>query len=376
MQHLIKLIVVVLMFFSCSEQEKITELNFGYIGPLSTRATFLGIGPAKAIELTVEQYNENRKEGEPKINFFYEDDKWEKDLALPMYKKLRKEHNIDVIFMSNTDGTVSIQKEILKDNVICVNPLNSDELLSNLNDHTFKVAKNTEDANGLVGHRILELGLSKTVIFHFPNDYMTRAAKAVEKVLKAENKECKVITSEKNQVDFKEQLIQLKADGYDSYTIFGYNNFGHTVRQARELGIEAPFFGSNTFLEEEFYDNSNGTCIGAEFAFFTTVDGNEILADKFIQDYVTRFNEKPTAVWPTLQACDASNMVIDIVRNINKKNGDEAFVMDDWIIEELFKTTYFEGVCGNLSVGEDGAARGIYFSLYRCVDKMKIEKVN
>lgn len=363
-----------LIFTGCSNKVEVKELNFGYIGPLSTRATFLGVGPAKAIGLNIEQYNENRKEGEPKINYFTEDDKWEKSLAIPKYQKLRNEHNIDVLFISNSDGTVALQDKILEDNVICINPLNSDDLLSALNDHTFKVAKNTEDANGLVGHRIIELGYKKTAIFHFPNDYMTRAAKSVEKILLSENLNCKLIKTEKNKTDFTKELKILKAEEYDSYIIFGYNKYGYVIKQARELGINAPFFGANTFLEEEFFDNSAGTGIGAEFAFFTTVDGNEFLANEFIDDYKIRYNESPPAIWPTLQACDASRIVIDAVREVNKSKP-ENIAFDNWLRDELFNTTYFEGVCGNLSIGKDGAARGIYFSLYKCVGRMEIEKI-
>lgn len=368
----IKISIITCLFLACSEHEEIKEVNFGYIGPLSTRATVLGIGPSKSIALVVEQYNKNRKEDEPKINFFFEDDMWEKDLALPKYNKLKREHDIDVLFISNTDGTVALQDILIKDKVVCINPINNDELLSSLNKNTFKVAKRTEVVNGLVGHRIIELGLKKTVIFHFPNDFMTRGAKSVESILNKEGILNKLIEVSKDKTDFKEELLDLKNEGYDSYCFFGYKNFGFAMKQARELGIEAKFFGSTTLLEQDFYDNSKGAIVGTEMPFFTTIDGNEVLADEFIDSYVQKYGNKPSAVWPALQSCDAGKMLINIVRNVNKSQPDD---FPEYLKKELYNTTYFEGVCGNLSIGKDGASRGVYFTLYEYVSEMKVEKI-
>ncbi|MDG1476299.1 MAG: hypothetical protein P8Q14_04070 [Vicingaceae bacterium] len=76
------LIVVLMLFIYGCGAHKIEEINIGFIAPLSTRATDLGIDPSKAMELAIEQYNLKRKEGQPKVNLFLEDDEWDKDNAL------------------------------------------------------------------------------------------------------------------------------------------------------------------------------------------------------------------------------------------------------------------------------------------------------
>lgn len=137
--------------------------------------------------LAVEQYNLNRKENEPKVNLFINDDKWNPDNAIPAYEKLKKEHDISVAFVSHSNSTINIQDHVLKDKVILVNPLNNGELLDSLNKNTFKIAKSTEQANGLIAIRIIELGLKKTAVFKFPNDYMTRASMEVKRLLEKSN---------------------------------------------------------------------------------------------------------------------------------------------------------------------------------------------
>lgn len=367
------LLSLIVLFNSCSSPS-IREINIGYIGPLSTRATDLGVAPSKAMLLAVEKYNANKLPSEPTVNLFIEDDQWEKDNAIPLYDKLRKEHKIDVLFISNSDGTVALEEKVQEDNVIVVNPLNNDELLSGLNRNVFKIAKSTEEANGVIGVRLVELGVKKVMIFHFPNDFMTRGANAVKKILDEANISNKLYKAEKENTNFVEELKKCKSEGCDAYVMFGYKNFGYAMKQARELGIKAPFFGSTVLLDPAFYDNSEGAIIGTECTFFTPPDGNYYLANQFLEDYFEKYNERPFSIWPPLQAYDAMNMVLSQVKTVNETKEDESD-FGDWLRKKLYRIDYFQGVCGNLSIKEDGASQGIYFSLYRYEAKGKLVKV-
>lgn len=360
-------IFIILLISSCTKPA-VQEINLGYIGPLTVRATDLGIGPSHAMTLAVDQYNSTREEWEPKVNIFIEDDQWEKSKAQPAYDKMRLEHKIDVLFISNTGGTVALQGSIMRDKVICINSLNSDELLSSMNENTFTVAKSTEDANGLVGLRIIEKGLKKVVILHYPNDFMSRAAKAVKKILDEREVENIVLPVEIDNIDFTEILQKCKDENYDAYVFFGYKAFGFASKQARELGIDAQLYGSTTLLDPAYYDNSEGAIIGSEFPFFLPQDGNDALATEFLDAFEIKFGEKPTSVWPTLQAYDAMNIVLEQLKDINNEKDPETSV-GDWLKEKLPYVTYFQGVCGNLSIDPDRRTRGIYFSLYSYTSK-------
>ncbi|SDL48081.1 amino acid/amide ABC transporter substrate-binding protein, HAAT family [Kriegella aquimaris] len=377
MEHIgLKMFVILTLLVSligCKES-KSEEINIGYIGPLSKRATDLGIGPSNALQLAVDQYNASRSDDALKVNLFIEDDQWEKDNALPAYHKLRKEHDIDIVYISNTDGTIALQDAILKDQVILINPLNSDALLSSLNQNTFKIAKATEEANGLIAIRIIELGLKKVLVLTYPNDYMSRAATSCKSLLDNVGVENKVTLVGKDETDFKDELQTAKDAGVDAYVFFGYKEFGFAMKQARDLGIEAPFFGSTVLLDPEFFSNSEGTIIGTECSFFTPADGNYVLADEFMDSYKNKFGSSPVSVWPAMQAYDAMNMVLQEIANITEtKNRNEAF--DDWLRNRLFDISYYQGVCGNISIAEDGASRGIYFSLYQYASEGKLSKV-
>jgi len=372
-----KLIVLVLSFVailsSCNKSE-VKEINIGYIGPMSTRATDLGVAPSKAMQLAIEDYNSTKNGSQPKINLFIEDAKWEKELALSAYEKLRKEHNIDIVFISNTDGTIKIQEKIMEDGVIAINPLNNDKVLSSLNKNTFTIAKSTEEAHKSLAIRIIELGLKKVLILHYPNQFMSIGGNAIKDILTEKGVENEIIQVDKNQTNFTEILKKAKENETEAYVFLGYKDFGFAMKQARDLEIEAPFFGSTTLLDPDFFANSEGAIIGTECTFFTPLDGNYILASEFLQDYKKKFGEEPYSIWPPMQAYDAMNLLINEVKTINQdKTEDQSQV--DWLRDRLLKVKYYQGVCGNISILDDGSSRGIYFSLYKVESDGKLIKV-
>ena len=358
---------ILIGFCSC-ESETVKEINIGYIGPLSVRATDLGIGPSNAMQLAVEEYNANRLENEPKLNLFIEDDKWDPENAIPAYNKLRKEHNIGIVFIGNTNSTFKLQDLILKDQVILINPLNSGNLIDSFNKNTFRIAKSTEQTNGLIAYRIIELGLKKVALFKFPNNYMSQATKEVKSILKDSKVAIKIIPVEVGQTSFKPLLLELQKDQYDAYAFFGYRELGFAMKEARELGITAPFYGSTVLLDPEFYNTSDGTITGTEYPFFTPSDGNYILALEFLSRYENKFSKKPTSYWPTAQAYDALNIIINQVKTINTLK-DKSTPFDEWLRNALHRVNYYQGVCGNIAISENGASKGIYFTLYNYESK-------
>ena len=267
-----------------------------------------------------------------------------------------------------------MQDEILKDGVIAVNPLNNDALLAAQNQNTFSIAKTTEEANGLIAIRIIELGLKKVLLMHYPNDFMTRGATAAKDLLDGAHISNNIVSVEVGETDFTEVLTKYQKSNYDAFVFFGYKEFGFAMKQARDLGITAPFFGSTVLLDPAFYTNSEGAIIGTECSFFTPADGNYVLANNFLEDYQSEYGVTPTSVWPPMQAYDAMNLVIQQVRTINdakEKNLD----FTNWLRSRLQDVQYFQGICGNISISKDGSSKGIYFSLYRYESEGKLVKV-
>lgn len=361
-----------LLLQSCSKAPK--EIHVGFIAPLSERATDLGIAPSKAMELAVEEYNQNKPEQAPRIVLHLCDDQWSKENALPCYNQLKNDHNIQVVFIGNSDGTLAIQESIERDKVIAVNPINNDSLLSSLNANTFKIAKTTEEANSIIGIRIIELGLKNVLLMNYPNDFMRRATRSVTSLLQERNIPYRVIETPKGQMEFSNETQLAVQQGYDAVVFFGYKEFGFAMKEFREAGITARFFGSTVLLDPLYFTNSDGHIIGTECTFFTQQDGNYVLAENFLTNYHNKFKDRPVSVWPVLQSYDAMKIVLDQFKEYDEATAEHNFA--NWLRSRLLNVRRFRGVCGNISITHDGSSRGIYFSLYKYQAKGTLVKLN
>ncbi|MFT6718035.1 MAG: branched-chain amino acid transport system substrate-binding protein [Sphingobacteriales bacterium] len=378
-----KIFLPYIIFFSCfigimmvaCTKQPVEEIHIGYIGPLTTRATDLGMDPSRAMEMAVQQYNENREDEQPEVILHVEDDQWDAKKTLEAYHNMRFQHNIKVVFVSNSDGTVALQETIKKDQVILINPLNNDEHLSALNKNTFKIGKTTEEAHLVVGIRIIEMGLKHVAVLHYPNNFMTLSSMVVKNLLDAHGVKNDVIEIKKEQTDFKELMAICKKNEHDGLVFFGYKNLGFAMKQARDIGLNVPFFGSTVLSDPAYFKNSQGAIVNTECTYFSEKDGNPILAKQFLTDFVATYGKKPVSVWPAMQAFDSMNILLQQIHKINEESNFKKQAFDVWLRNHLFKVRGFRGVCGNISILEDGSSRGIYFSLYTYTSEGTFTKV-
>ncbi|SFT36701.1 ABC-type branched-chain amino acid transport system, substrate-binding protein [Lishizhenia tianjinensis] len=375
MHHLFSTILffLTLVLFSGCTSKKVEQINIAYIGPLSGTAIDLGVPAKNSIALSIKKYNATRNADQPEIIFHWADDNWEGYKAAHLYDSLNALHDLDIVFISNTEGTIALQDRVAKNKDILINPLNSDSLLSSMNKNTFTIAKKTEEANQIIGFRMIELGLKKNAVLYYPNDFMQRAARSVEEVIEHTNYTCTLIETQKGDSNFRDVLQRLKDENYESIAFFGYANFGHAMKQAREMGISVPFFGSTVLLDTNYYLNAQESIIGTECTYFNLADGNYPLAKEFISQFYKEYNRKPLSTWPALQAWDASEIILSFIRGVNQS---EDFTDLTTYIQNSFEDLeFYQGVCGNISIDENGAAKGIYFSLYEYSGKNSLSKV-
>tara|TARA_B110000211_G_C14045981_1_gene538970 strand:+ start:586 stop:1716 length:1131 start_codon:yes stop_codon:yes gene_type:complete len=360
-------------FYSC-QSNKIEKIKIGYIGPLTETATDFGIGSSNALQLLVTEYNQDRDKDQPEAELYIEDDKWKKENAIPCYKKLKEKHDIDMVFMSNTDGTVALQDLLIKDDIILVNLLNNDALLSSLNKNTFKIGKKTEDAGEMVALRIAELELNNVKIFYYPNDFMKRVAMETYNDLKLRNITCEIKEVDPNQKSFTKEIKKGKEDGTDCFVYFTYHQASIFLDQCMKSNVKPHFFGINLFIDKDVIERTAKDSLFIEIPFFTHRDGNKFKAEELLVKYKAKYQNVPETYWSIFQAYDAGGLVMDILGNINEQEIEKK-ELTNYLRESLFSVNLYNGVCGNISIGKDGASKGIYFSLYRYNGKSELESV-
>lgn len=366
-------LLLLILLISCSEKE-IEQIHIGFISPQSHRATNLGIAPGKAMQLALQQYNESRKATEPEIILHLADDQWDESRSVPLYNQLKSKHNIDALFISNSNGTLALQNYLLKDDIIAINPLNNDKYLRENSNNTFFIAKSTEQANKVIAHRILQLQKKKVAIFRPDYNFFKVAAETIKSELAMKGISVEIIPTKLSQHDYNSELKLLKEESFDAYCFFGYVELGFAMKQARDMGITAPFFGCTEILDDKFFDYSEGTIKGTEFSYFTRLDGNKTLAAQFFEDYRIEYSQMPPSDWPPMQAYDAMNIFISAIRDINDKKIQRKN-LSNHLAKNLKSIKNYAGVCGFLNMKDNQSIEGINFNLYELTNKNQTEKV-
>lgn len=149
--------------------------------------------------------------------------------------------------------------------------------------------------------------------------------------------------------DFSSQLLNISNKNPD--VIFAPGNFTESamvIQQARQLGIEVPIIGGDTWETPEFIDIGQEFVEGAVLStFFTSETAITEESQKFLDAYKEKYGKEPAAV--TALAYDAYLLVLDA---IERANSTDPVAIRDAIAE----TSGFQGAAGIVTLDANGDA--------------------
>ncbi len=149
--------------------------------------------------------------------------------------------------------------------------------------------------------------------------------------------------------DFSSQLLNISNKNPD--VIFAPGNFTESamvIQQARQLGIEVPIIGGDTWETPEFIDIGQEFVEGAVLStFFTSETAITEESKKFLDAYREKYGKEPAAV--TALAYDAYLLVLDA---IERANSTDPVAIRDAIAE----TSGFQGAAGIVTLDANGDA--------------------
>lgn len=168
--------------------------------------------------------------------------------------------------------------------------------------------------------------------------------------------------------DFHQILEKSKSAGADGYVFFGYREIGFAMKQTRELGITSTFYSVNVITDPVLQENSGGAVNGTYFAHFTSLDGNRVETDEFLNKFFNVYGRKPFLEWTAMQSYDAARILFSTIQAATHETGD----FTENLRNKLLETSNFEGVSGNITILPSGASRGIYTQLYIMKDQKAV----
>jgi branched-chain amino acid transport system substrate-binding protein len=199
-----------------------------------------------------------------------------------------------------------------------------------------------------------EVGARKVAIVQeISNDYSVGLAKfftdQFKKLTGDENAIIGVSNYNTGDMDFTAQLTNLKSMKPDA--IFAPGNYTESallIKQARELGLDIPFLGGDTWEAPEFLDVGKEAVEGAVFStFFTTEVPITETSKLFIEEYRKEYNKEPAAV--TALGFDAYMVILDAIERAGS-------VDQNAVRDAIAATKGYPGAAGIITLDANGDA--------------------
>lgn len=337
------------------------QLTVGWIGTLTGPARILGVDNLNAVKLALFEYERNKAPGDPKISLVTADDEYSDAKTMLEYNKMIKTAKPVAIMVCTYSGLKQVAAKALEDSILLVNPIDNDQKISTLNHNIFLIAKETEGLAGVVANAIIDQNKKNiAVIYYGDDDFMRTLAGISNEILQNNGNKVRMFEYKRGTSDFNSLLEKAKADNSDGYVFYGYQEIGYAMKQARDMGVRAQFYSVNVITDPVLQQNSQGAVNGTYFAHFTSLDGNRVKTDEFLNNYFKAFHMKPALEWTAMQGYDAATILFSAIRTAGSQEGN--FI--DNLRKQLLETSNFEGISGNISILPSGASRGIYPRLY------------
>ncbi len=245
--------------------------------------------------------------------------------------------------------------DVIKDKVPTVGASCTNPLVTQGNDWYFRVCFiDPFQGKVMATYSYENLGARKAAIIQeVNNDYAIGLAKFYTDAFKELTGDDDSIVSVANyntgDQDFNAQLTNINSANPD--VIFAPGNFTESaliVKQAKQLGIDVPIIGGDTYETPEFVDIGGEAVEGCVFStFFTSETPITAESETFLAEYREEYGKEPAAV--TALAYDAYILILDA---IERAGSTDPVALRDALAE----TEGFEGAAGIITLDENGDA--------------------
>lgn len=251
--------------------------------------------------------------------------------------------------LSMAAGNIVKESKVPAIGTSCTNP----QVTAN-NDYYFRACFIDPFQGTVMANYAYKNGARKVAIVQeVSNDYSVGLAKffveAFKKLTGDPNCIIDVANYQTGDKDFTAVLTNLKAKNPDA--VFAPGNFTESallIKQARQLGIEAPFMGGDTWETQEFIDVGGKDVEGCTLS--TAFDREKATteeAQKFLKAYTEEYKGEPSAL--TALGYDAYLIAIDGIKRANSLDPQK-------VRDAIAKTKDLEAVTGKTTLDENGDA--------------------
>ena len=338
------LIYLISLFLSTNA---FADVKIGVVLPTSGPIASFGQENINGLKLALEKIKKTSKQ---KLILFFEDDKSEGIEATNAIRKLLNVDKVSVVIGEVTSSNTLAMAPIAQENKIPLfSPAATNVKVTQVGNFISRACF-TDDFQGVVMAKFAIDGLKKKkalIITDNSSDY----SKGLGAAFKAEflKNGGKLVTDEdltyvQKDMDFQSLLRKVKRANPDVIFLPGYyQEVGLIIKQARSLGINAPFLGGDGWDSPKLFEIAGPAIKGNYISSHFAPDDKDPKVQTFVKDYERVYKAKPGAM--AALGYDAMGIVADAINRAKSMSPID-------INSAILATKNYAGVTGSITIDE------------------------
>ncbi len=311
--------IILLSGWGC--QKKSDVIKIGVAGPMTGDQSKMGTDFRNGVSLAVEEWNARGGVLGKKIEMMIGDDQHDPKQAVSVANKLVNEGVVGVVGHFNSSCSIPASDIYNRAGIPMISPGSTNPQLTEKGyKGVFRVC-GRDDQQGKIGAEFVmtRLKLKKVAVIHDKTTYGQGLADEFKKAMGNTMEVVYYGGIVQGDKDFKSVLTTIREKD-PGLIFFGgiYTEMGLLVRQARELGIQAPFMSGDGSIDPKFIEIAGARAAEGTYLTFSPDPNNIPTAKAFIEKYRAKYGELgPYSIY----AYDATNILLAAIKSAGATDG-------------------------------------------------------